>query len=67
MRGIRALRGAEYPVPDLVFPWPACCWDGGNRACELGAADPWERRLVLVFASDLKQVKEICPCRVDFN
>ena len=39
--------------------------NGCDYAAELGAADPGEGRLVLVFAADLQQVEEVCCCAVD--
>jgi hypothetical protein len=33
--------------------------DSRNRSRELRTADPWEGRLVLVFALDLQDVEEI--------
>ena len=64
MGGISALRSAK----DLVSGFVAGIGVGGrggpgeNDAGELGAGDPGERGLVLIFAADLEKVEEV-GCR----
>lgn len=63
---VGSLCGAEDAVADSK----AVVWGGGNGedcSSEFGAADPGERRLVLVFALDLEDVEEVCAGRVDFD
>lgn len=65
---VTALRGAEDLVADLVFlVLGAIAGRGGDDAGELGAGDPGEGRLVLVFAADLEQVVEVGGGGVDGN
>lgn len=70
MRRVGALRGAEDPIARLE---PRAWVSGGvSRRCddgagELGARDPGQWRLVLVFASDLEQVEEVGPARGDLD
>jgi hypothetical protein len=67
VRGIGALCCAEDAVADFVLQRGAGGGQGGDCAGELGAADPGERRLVLVFSLDLEDVEEVCSCGVDFD
>lgn len=64
---VGALRGAEDAVADFKAVVCGRGWDCADGAGEFGAADPWQRRLVLVFALDLEDVEEVCSRRVDFN
>ena len=64
MRRVAALCGAEDSGADAIFGGSGR--GGGNcedDASELGAGDPGEGRLVLVFAADLEEVEEVgCGC-----
>jgi hypothetical protein len=60
------LRGAEDFVADCILVAAGFGgWDRGDYAAELGAGDPGEGWLVLVFAADLEEVEEVCGCAVD--
>lgn len=67
MRSIRTLSGTKHAITDFVFPRTTLGWESGDYTCELGAADPRKGWLVLVFASDLEEVEEVCSRRVDFD
>jgi len=62
VRRISALTGSEHLVT-LLELWRLSTRQGGWRfqdnARELGACDPWESRLVLVFTADLEEVEEV--------
>ena len=62
---IRALLTSKHPISHLELVCPAVnqeCGGFHDDAGELGARYPWKWRLVLVFAADLEEVKEVC-CR----
>jgi hypothetical protein len=61
------LGGAEDFVADGILGAAAGFggWDRGDDAAELGAGDPGEGWLVLVFGADLEEVEEVCGCAVD--
>jgi len=63
--GITSLRCPEYFVSDLVFGLRDAGGHGEDDARELGAGDPGKGRLMLVFAGDLQEVKEIGRGSVD--
>ena len=63
--GVAALRGAENAVADGELGVREGGRDGEDGAGELGAGDPGEGGLVLVFAADLEQVEEVGGGGVD--
>lgn len=67
MRSICTLSGTKHAVADFIFPWATFSWESGDYTCELGPPDPRKGRLVLIFASDLEQVEEVCSRGVDFD
>jgi hypothetical protein len=64
---IGALCSAEYAVAEFKAVGLGGCRQGGDCAGELGAADPGERGLMLVFALDLKDVEEVCSGGVNLD
>lgn len=60
MRRVAALTGAEDLVADIELWGPSFVGGHGeDNTGELGAGDPGERWLVLVFAADLEEVEEV--------
>ena len=56
---IPTLRSTEHFVPNCIAGIRGTGRGGEDSAAELGAGDPGERRLVLVFAADLEEVEEV--------
>lgn len=70
MSSVAALAGAEDLVTGLVLGLLAAgerCRRLQNDARKLGAGNPRQRRLVLVLAADLEQVKEVGGRGVNSN
>lgn len=67
MCGVRSLTGAKDSIPDLELRGFGGCGCGQDSPGKLGTGDPWQRRLVLVFALDLEQVEKVCAGGVDFD
>lgn len=67
MRSISALRRPKDSIA-LLESWSLAGGGGGeDDACELGAGDPGEWRLILVLATDLEKIEEIGRGGVDGN
>ena len=67
MSRIGALGSAKDSVTDFEFVCLGGCRSGEDGAGEFHAGNPWERRLVLIFALDLEDVEEIGTCGVDLD
>lgn len=65
MRGIPSLGGAKDSIANLVFGRLVGGRCDDDDARELGAGDPREGRLMLVFPSNLEEVEEVSCSRVD--
>jgi hypothetical protein len=64
---ISALESTKDSIPDLKFVVSGRSRSGEDGTGEFRAGDPWEGRLVLVFALYLEDVEEVCACGVDFD
>lgn len=64
---ISPLSRTKYSVADLEPGGLGCRGNRDNRTSKFGTANPGQRGLVLVFALDLEDIKEIGPGGVDFD